>query len=285
MKKRLMFVLIVSMFLVAGCESEEAAVQRVLNETATAEAIADLTQAPILATQQAEQDATAEVENATASAEASREAQQTAMAQARTATAEAERAQSTANAGAMLADLEHLAELGYLESTDGVYLSLRDYFESKAMINYIGLEPTRISSTNYVIRGHISAAMDGEAGNAFNSGCGFAFRISEDGDFYMIIQAMDGNVYLLKTVPGSNMLPRVDSRYAGQIGFPNAEFDFIFIVEGPSFRWFVNGEYVAQFYHAAFTEGELAYAMVSGTNTGFGTRCSMTNVEAWLLRD
>lgn len=283
MKKLLVLLLIVGMFLLTGCESEEAAVQRILNETATAEAIADLTQAPILATQHAEQEATAEVENATASAIASQEAQQTTMALARTVTAEAQRAQATADAGAMLADIQELAELGYLESTDGYYQTLRPYTESKAMINYIGFEPTRIDAINYVIRGHISAAMDGEAGNAFNSGCGFAFRISEEGDYYLIVQAMDGNVYLHKTVPGTNRLSRVDGRYAGQIGFPNAEFDFIFIVEGPSFRWFVNGEYIAQFYHSAFPEGELAYAMVSGTNIGFGTRCTMTNVEAWIL--
>lgn len=282
MKKLLIPALILALFLLSGCESEEAAVQRVLNETASAEAIIELTQGPIEATRHAEQEATAEAENATASAIASQEAQQTSVALARTATAEAEQAQATANAGAMMADLQDLVESGYLGSTSGYYMTLPDYYEAKAMINYFGIDPLYIEPTNFVLRGHVQAAMDGESGNAFSSGCGFAFRMTED-TFYVVIQAMDGNVFLYKKRAGSNMLPVVGRKFVGQIGFPEAEFDFMLVVEGPSFRWFVNGQHITQFYDAAYEEGSIGYAMLSGTNTGFGTSCAITDVEAWIL--
>lgn len=283
MKKLLFIIMILVVFLLSGCESEEAAVQRVLNETATAEAISELTQGPIRATQQAEQSATAEVENATASAIASQEAHRTSVALARTATAEAEQAQSTANAGAMLADLQAIAESGYLESTAGYYSPLPDYNQARAMINYFGIEPLFIEPSNFVLRGHVVAAMDGESGNAFSSGCGFAFRMTEE-TFYVVIQAMDGNVYLYKKRAGSNTLPVVGRKYVGtQIGFPEAEFDFTLVVEGPSFRWFVNGQHITQFYDAAYEEGGIGYAMLSGTNVGFGTSCSITDAELWIL--
>ena len=151
------------------------------------------------------------------------------------------------------------------------------------MINYFGIEPLYIEPSNFVLRGHVEAAMDGESGNAFSSGCGFAFRMTED-TFYVVIQAMDGNVYLYKKRAGSNTLPVVGRKYVGtQIGFPEAEFDFVLVVEGPSFRWFVNGQHITQFYDAAYEDGGVGYAMLSGTNIGFGTSCSITDAEIWIL--
>jgi hypothetical protein len=282
MKKLLLTTIIIALFLLTGCESEEAAVQRVLNETATAEAIVELTQGPIRATQQAEEEATAEAENATASAIASQDAHRTSVAVARTSTAEAEQAQATANAGTMLADLQNLAEAGYLESTSGYYSTLPDYNQARAMINYFGIEPLFIEPTNFVLRGHVEAAMDGESGNAFSSGCGFAFRMTED-TFYVVIQAMDGNVFLYKKMAGSNSLPVMARKYVGQIGFPEAEFDFTLVVEGPVFNWFVNGEHITQFYDGSYEDGGVGYAMLSGTNIGFGTSCSISEAEIWIL--
>lgn len=283
MKKMLLFiVLILIIFLLMGCESEEVAVQRILNETATAEAIIELTQGPIRSTQQAEEESTLAMENATTTAAALQDAHRTSVAVASTSTTEARQARSTANAGAMLAQLHELADAGYLQSTDGYYEALRDYYQARAMINYFDYEWLAIEPTDFVIRGHILARMDGEAGNAFNSGCGIIFRITDE-TFYIIIQAMDGNVFFYKKLRGSNVLPVMGRKFVGQIGFPEAEFDFMLVVEGPSFHWFVNDEHIAQFYDGSYQDGRLGYAMLSGTNIGFGTSCTITDVEAWIL--
>ncbi|MGD8604245.1 MAG: hypothetical protein PVF49_06695, partial [Anaerolineales bacterium] len=237
---------------------------------------------PIRATQQAEEEATAEVENATATAVAVQDAHRTSVALASTIVVETEQARATANAGEMLADLQAMAEAGYLESTAGHYESLPDYYQARAMINYFGYEWLYMDPTNFVLRGHVLARMDGESGNAFSSGCGIIFRVTEH-TYYVAIQAMDGTVYFYKKRANSNVLPVLGRKYVGQIGFPEAEYDFTLIVDGPSFHWFINGEHIAQFYDGSYEHGDIGYAMLSGTNTGFGTSCSITDVEIWIL--
>lgn len=264
-------ILLLALVLTA-CESEAALVLRIHNETSTAEAIIELTQGPIRATEQAQ---------AIASAEAlvSLEAQQTQMALDQASTQQAHNAQSTANAGAMLADLQALEEEGRIESISGHYIQLDDFIKSAAMINYFDFFETNNRSTNFALRAHMLLESAGTRGNAFTSGCGFVFRLQDFGNFYLIYQGMDGNVWFFREL--NDQLTHVAHRYVGQVGFPRAEMDILFIVQGPTFQWFVDGSYIGQFYEPVFEDGELFYSLVSGTNEGFGTRCTLTDVDLW----
>jgi hypothetical protein len=47
--------------------------------------------------------------------------------------------------------------------------------------------------------------------------------------------------------------------------------------------FYVNGEYVYSWRDEVLKEGNLALTLLSGINTGFGTRCTMENVELWVL--
>ena len=82
-------------------------------------------------------------------------------------------------------------------------------------------------------------------------------------------------------------MSNIDGNQIVAFGNP-AEADHTLVVYGDMAYIYVNGEYKATFNLAAqnyeMTEGYLLYAVRSGTNRGYGTRCEMTNVKLWKIK-
>jgi hypothetical protein len=55
------------------------------------------------------------------------------------------------------------------------------------------------------------------------------------------------------------------------------------VVEDTWITVFVNGDKVHSRQDSALPSGDLSLTLFSGINTGFGTRCRMTNIELWML--
>jgi hypothetical protein len=63
----------------------------------------------------------------------------------------------------------------------------------------------------------------------------------------------------------------------------HGEVDFSMVAMRDKFHVFVDGAYIATYYGRAddWLDGWIGYAVISGTNAGYGTRCEITNVELW----
>jgi hypothetical protein len=242
--------------------------------TATAEARAELS------TQRA----------AAASATAARaavatEAAATEQAAAEEATRAAEQLQveleATEQAAAMYEVVEELHADGYLSTTEGTYYSLPDYDRSWAQINWYQWTQTGFAPTDFVIQADAAWDTASMTANWDRSGCGFVFREDGVSNHYLAYLGLDGYVDFIRNVNDQGAF--LGRSYYGSVGKPSGNAQIMLVVEGYTFVFFVNGERVRTQTDQGLATGNLALTMLSGINTGFGTRCTMTDIGLWVI--
>jgi hypothetical protein len=196
-------------------------------------------------------------------------------------------ARATTTAQPMANAVERLVEEGYLTRGAGEYEALLDFFREWAQINWYQWYDTGKSPTDFVVRADLAWQSASATANWFNSGCGFVFRETpREGDeqainHYLVYLGLDGIVYLSRQT-NSNFLELGQGHY-GQVEVPDGQAQLMLAVEGEAFHVFVNDEHVLTYRDGALPRGGLSYALLSGTNRDFGTRCEMTNVGLWYL--
>lgn len=199
-------------------------------------------------------------------------------------------AQRTANAAAATAEAQPIVDLvaqlqsdGLMSDSNGRLTKLDDFKESWAQINWFQWFHTGETPENFMVTADVSWESASDKANWFTSGCGFVFRADRAGDnYYMIYLALDGRVRMLRKVNGN--LGESGSKFYGKLDIPKGSAVFMLVVEGNKIRAFVNGDLAFEKIDNAHSEGSLAYTLISGTNKDFGTRCEMTNVWLWDLR-
>jgi len=211
---------------------------------------------------------------------------QTAEAEDRMATDEAGVANALASATAQAQPLYELVQdlnaEGHLSSTDGIYNALPDFDESWAQIGWYQWWYTDYSPTDFVIRAEASWDSASDKANWWNSGCGFVFREDGVSNHYLAYLGLDGYVYFSRNVrdkPAS-----LGNSYYGKLGTPKGQAQIMLVVEGTTITFFVNGERVYTRQDQGLESGKLALTLLSGINSGFGTRCTMTDIELWELK-
>jgi hypothetical protein len=198
-----------------------------------------------------------------------------------TATAQA---RATKQAQSMAELVQSLYGDGYVSTTEGLFFRLPDFQESFAQINYVRPYGTGYQLSDFILRANIAWETAREGANIKFSGCGFWFGVDEDADnFHEAMLALDGYVRLSRCLNNCTYLTNIGSSYYGKIDYMKGEVDVILIVEGTTIQYFVNGVQIFIKYNQKPLVGQLTYALSSGINTGFGTRCSFSNVELWDL--
>jgi hypothetical protein len=232
-----------------------------------------------------EDQATKVAQEAAATNQAATQVQDTAEALAREATQDAAtaaaKAESTAQAQSMLALVQELYTDGHLSTTAGTYYSLEDFDESWAQINWYMWWYTGYTPTDFVIRANAAWDSASTSANWWTSGCGFVFR--EDGvpNHYLAYLGLDGYVYFARTV--REKYASLGTSYYGRLDTPKGQAQIMLVVDGTNISFFVNGERVHTRQDQGLNSGNLALTLLSGINTGFGTRCQMSNIELWEL--
>jgi hypothetical protein len=184
-----------------------------------------------------------------------------------------------------MADLVHqLYEDNYIGSTQGKYIRLNDYEESFAQINWVTPRFTDITLSNFVLRSNIAWKTAKEGANIRYSGCGFWFGVDQDVEnFHEVMLALDGNVRFNRCLNDCSYMSPLASSFFGKIDYMEGNADVILIVEGGTIQYFVDGEQIFIRRDQKKLTGYLAYAISSGTNADFGTRCIFTDTEIWSL--
>jgi len=183
----------------------------------------------------------------------------------------------------MFVEIQKYQDTGYLENTKGEYTELADYEQNLAKIaNYQWLPlDLSLSPATFVLSAHFkwSAAKE----NANLSACGFVFGGHKNGAMAVFLDRK--NAVLLDY--SGKFMPR--SRRAGSFSFKHSdEADFTLIVNNLSKKVFVliNDEFNVEYDLRAstnYSRGYIGYAVISGTNTDYGTRCEITNARLWRI--
>ena len=189
---------------------------------------------------------------------------------------------ATKQAQSMANQIQELFSEEYLSSTQGTYSRLSDFQESWAQINWIKPYFTDNFLSNFVIRADLAWATAQAGANIKYSGCGFYWGVGEDSlNYYVAVFSLDGNVRVhIKKDPSTALYP-AGSGYFGKIDYMQGNAKIMLVVENGAIQFFVNGKRVYNRENQYELEGYLGFAISSGLNTGFGTRCSFSNVELW----
>ena len=191
--------------------------------------------------------------------------------------------QATQKYEAMFAKIEQYAKDGYIPSTNGTYNPLPDYADSYAQINYYRWYPTGFAPENFVIEADVEYASASDIANWVESGCGFVFHVDSNNNHYAVFLVMDGHTFSHAMSDGK-FYPIGDA-YFDKLAIPSGKVHIALVVNGNHYAFFVNGKLAQKYegYQGKLTSGDLAYSIISGTNTGFGTACKFTNSELWVV--
>jgi len=180
--------------------------------------------------------------------------------------------------------LQEYKDAGYISTTDGTYTYLGDYKDSWSQINYYAWNPTPFSPTDFIITSEISWRSASSAANS--SGCGYVFHLQDnaDKDHYMFFISLKGYVQMASSLGGN-----WKSMGTGFYGNPaqNGKANVTLIAEGSVFRVLVNDKPVKTYngFAGKLATGTLAYTIVSGINTSYGTECQFKNTELWEMKN
>ena len=189
-------------------------------------------------------------------------------------------AQATAAAQPMADIVQKLNTDGFIKATAGEYLRLPITFdEAWAQIGWYQWMPTGIDATNFVIR--TDASWDSGSDTPNKSGCGFVIRTDQKSNHSMIFLSMTG--YSVLGEMKNEYWRNIRESSAPRLTFPKGSAEITLAVEDEWITMLVNGEKVLRDGTLGIRPGELALTIISGTNKGFGTACTMENIDIWIL--
>ncbi len=221
---------------------------------------------------------------ATAQAQATQQALATAHAAA-TATAEANII-ATAQAASFLPLVQDLVNRGYLPSTQGSYYRPDNYSQSLASNSGLIVHRMGYSPSAFLVRANIKYEVaNSKTGNWFITGCGFAYWDNGQNDYYSIFPALDGFVYARAFMKGRQY--RLDQSFYRIPPRPSGSYTAT-LVAGPRGSYLWIGEDLVKHtivLDKSMTSGALSFLVASGSEQGYGMRCSFTDVELWVVED
>jgi len=195
--------------------------------------------------------------------------------------------QKTQNANPMAELVEKLYNDGYITTKDGTFSKLDNFSEQWAKLDwyqywYQGDE----KYANFVLSFSARMQSASDKANWHHAGCGVVFRHVDNENHLFLIIAQNGIMSLRKRVKDVVYLVRDSKKYSSQIPVENVYVNLI--VDGMNVIIFADGNPILEardpLLGSTLREGRLAFSVMSGTNKGYGTRCSMTDIWLWELK-
>jgi len=178
-------------------------------------------------------------------------------------------------------------EAGYISTKEGKYMELDDYQDESALKLQYSWTETGVTAKNFVVRA------DFEWSNAVKtvntSGCGFVYRLQPNQDHYLILlDAYSGVKLASSTDRGTYSMgsPQNGEEKISDFGPGPYHATFTLIVNDLQAYVYVNDAYYGEYKlldYRITDSGPLATAVLSAASEGYGTRCKMTNIRAWVI--
>jgi len=189
--------------------------------------------------------------------------------------------------------VQEFYNVGHISTTEGIYHRLDDFSDQLATGYGYRWSPTGIAAKNFIIR----ADFAWEVANQRNySGCGYVFRQKSDQYYYLI--ALDGinGIFLSYTNVGITYagatgivnfsIPATQKKKFPEMGTNPYHAELTLIVNDHAAYTYVNGNFFTEhrLKNDWLTEsGPLSFMILTGSGSDFGTRCEITNAEAWII--
>ncbi len=188
---------------------------------------------------------------------------------------------ATEQAKPLASQVEQLNNDGILTSVKGIYYQLPDFNESWAQINWYKGWPQFLILDHFIIRADAEWDSASKIANLFNSGCGFVFGESGQDNHYTSFLGLDGWVHSYRYKNG--LFTELTGGYYGKVDFPTGKAQLMLVVDNYNLNFYVNGKKVVSVLDHSLGKGMLSLTIHSGTNTDYGIRCKMSNIEVWAL--
>jgi len=181
---------------------------------------------------------------------------------------------------------------GQISTVEGSYKNLGDFSDELAMKYGFRWTRTGVRAKNFIVR----AEFDWEVANLKNfSGCGFLFRETNSESYYLIaLDALNGpllaypkyGVGLSGPTTQHVSVPAVKKAELPDLGSNPYHAIFTFIVNDRAIYIYVNENFHSEYQlrsNALTDAGQLSFMVITGSEKDFGTRCKITNAEAWVI--
>jgi len=176
--------------------------------------------------------------------------------------------------------LQEFADKGYINTTEGETIPIDPFKEEWAQLNYYQWWTIDQEASDLVFQGHFKWSSSNSSPDL--SGCGVIFGLQDNDDHYAVFLDKGRIAFLMSR--GANVYEVGKTRGPGRVNFGNpAEADFVLAVKGKSAYVSVDSE-VTEYTLSQdqSTSGNFALTLLSGTNSGYGTRCEMTDMNLFV---
>jgi len=190
-------------------------------------------------------------------------------------------ATATQQAEELLTLLKEFQEKNVLTSTEGTSKALPDYTAEFAQRGYWDdlFDTGETLPDTFLIRAHMK--WESASASPDISGCGIAFGVQENDDNYLVIVDKERILFTLKRGYWSYVVGRTNGPAGPEPGTPT-EHDFALFVSGQSAYVWLDGKITSYTLSAdQVSSGKLAFTVLSGSNSDYGTRCEMSNILLW----
>ncbi|HEX7556437.1 MAG TPA: hypothetical protein VF338_07415 [Leptolinea sp.] len=177
--------------------------------------------------------------------------------------------------------VQKLFEEKTIFSSEGTYHRMSDFSESWAQLYYYQWWYTDFSPSNFIIQADLEWESASKTPNLSDSGCGFVYHTEDAQNHHATFLMMDGKVQTYRTV--KNAWTSLKAGSAGKFKVPADKAHMVLVVDKQWLTVIVNDKQVVHFQDTKLQGGKVGYTLASGTNKGFGTRCTMKNIELWEL--
>ena len=170
--------------------------------------------------------------------------------------------------------VQQFYEQGYIPSTKGTYRHLDDYSASFAKAEYYQWKQVVSKANNFIVRTDL--VMQTVNQTFPRGGCGFVIH-----GYDMLMLSQKGNVYRFDPIFGIG-----PTNYLGE-SFNPWEVEVTLIYSGDNAWLFIAGkEKLKANINSLFQDTkDVAFAVISGSNDDFGTRCDFKNTDFWTIEE
>ena len=183
--------------------------------------------------------------------------------------------------------VQKIHDAGQIPTTEGKYVELDDYLDEAAGKLSYSWAVQDVKAKNFIVRAHFMWSSAVKTTNL--SGCGFLFRIQPNKDHYLIVLDAFGGVKLASSTDrGTYSMgsPSKGDTNKSDFGSGPYQATFTLAVNDLKSYVYVNDDYYGEYKlldYRITDSGPLASAVLSATDAGYGTRCTMTQVQAWVI--
>jgi len=183
--------------------------------------------------------------------------------------------------------VQKIHDAGQISTTEGKFVELDDYGDDLASKLSYSWGDTSVSARNFIVQADFEWSTAIKTTNL--SGCGFVYRIQPNKDHYLILLDSYAGIKLASSTDrGTYSMgsPSKGDQKLADYGSGPYHAKFTMVVNDLKNYVYVDDVYYGEYDLLEFriTEsGPFAGALLSATESGYGTHCAITNIRAWII--